>query len=88
MITKIINKEEVPKIEKIKKKFNIFRAIIIKSEQDIRSVEFMNKNGVFRGFGKSTKEAYKNAKKVIKITIKIKMIIKISNTSECKNSIK
>ena len=66
MITKIINKEEVPKIEKIKKKFNIFRAIIIKSEQEIRSVEFMNKNGVFRGFGKSTKEAYKNAKKVIK----------------------
>ena len=26
----------------------------------------MTKNGVFRGFGKSTKEAYKNAKKVIK----------------------
>lgn len=66
MITKILNKEQVPKIEKVKKKFKIFRAIIIKSEQDIRSVEFMNKNGVFRGFGKSTKEAYKNAKKVIK----------------------
>ena len=66
MITKIINKDKIANIDKFKKKFNIFRAIIIKSEQEIRSVEFMNKNGVFRGFGKSTKEAYKNAKKVIK----------------------
>jgi len=66
MITKIINEKRIPNIEKLKKEFNIFRAIVIKSEQELRSVEFMNKNGVFRGFGKSTKEAYKNAKKVIK----------------------
>jgi len=66
MITKVLNKDKISNIDKVKKKFNIFRAILIKSEQDIRSVEFMTKNGVFRGFGKSTKEAYKNAKKVIK----------------------
>jgi len=72
MITKILNKEKIPKIDKLKKKFNIFRAIIIKSEQELRSVEFMNKNGVFRGFGKSTKEAYKNAEKVIKAYYKNK----------------
>jgi len=66
MITKILNKDKIANIDKLKKKFNIFRAIIVKSEQEIRSVEFMNKNGVFRGFGKNTKEAYKNAKKVIK----------------------
>ena len=66
MIRKILNKDKISNIDKVKKKFNIFRAILIKSEQEIRSVEFMTKNGVFRGFGKSTKEAYKNAKKVIK----------------------
>jgi len=65
MTTKILNEEKIPKINKLKKKFNIFRAIVIKSERDIRSVEFMNNKGVFRGFGKSTKEAYQNAKKIL-----------------------
>ncbi len=66
MITKILNEEKIPNVAKLKKKFHIFRAIVIKSERDLRSVEFMNKNGVFRGFGKSTKEAYQNAKKILK----------------------
>ncbi|MGB5866315.1 MAG: hypothetical protein WBG69_00420 [Arcobacteraceae bacterium] len=66
MITKILNEEKIPNVAKLKKKFNIFRAIVIKSERDLRSVEFMNKNGVFRGFGKSTKEAYQHAKKILK----------------------
>jgi len=66
MTTKILNEKKIPKINKLKKKFNIFRAIVIKSERDIRSVEFMNKNGVFRGFGKSTNEAYQHAKKILK----------------------
>ena len=65
MITKILNEDKIPKINKLKKKFNIFRAIVIKSERDIQSVEFMNNKGVFRGFGKSTKEAYKNAKNIL-----------------------
>jgi len=66
MTTKILNEKKIPKINKLKKKFNIFRAIVIKSERDIRSVEFMNKNGVFRGFGKSTNEAYQHAKRILK----------------------
>ena len=66
MTTKILNEEKIPKINKLKKKFNIFRAIVIKSERDLKSVEFMNNKGVFRGFGKSTKEAYQNAKKTLK----------------------
>jgi predicted RNase H-like HicB family nuclease len=66
MTTKILSDKKIPKINKLKKKFNIFRAIVIKSERDIQSVEFMNSKGVFRGFGKSTKEAYQNAKKILK----------------------
>ena len=66
MITKILNEEKIPKLNKLKKEFNIFRAIVIKSERDIRSVEFMNEKGVFRGFGKSTKEAYQHAKRILK----------------------
>lgn len=66
MTTKILSEKKVPKIKKLKRKFNIFRAIVVKSERDLRSVEFMNRNGVFRGFGKSTKEAYQNAKNTLK----------------------
>ena len=66
MITTILRKDNFPKVEKVKKKFNIFRAVDIKSESNLESVEFMNKDGVFRGFGKNTKQAFKNAKQVLK----------------------
>ena len=64
--TTILREDNFPKVEKIKKRFNIFRAVDIKSESNLESVEFMNKDGVFRGFGKNTKEAFKNAKQVLK----------------------
>jgi hypothetical protein len=66
MITTILREDNFPKVKKLKKKFNIFRAVDIRSESDLESVEFMNKDGVFRGFGKNTKEAFKNAKQVLK----------------------
>jgi hypothetical protein len=40
--------------------------IDIKAKKDLEMVEFMNSDGVFRGFGKNTKKAFKNASKVLK----------------------
>jgi len=66
MITTILREDTFPKVKKVKERFNIFRAVDIKSESKLESVEFMNKDGVFRGFGKNTKQAFKNAKQVLK----------------------
>jgi hypothetical protein len=33
---------------------------------NLNTIEFFNKDGAFRGFGKSSKEAYKKAKKTLK----------------------
>jgi hypothetical protein len=66
MVTTILSKQEFPKIKKLQKKFHIFRAVDIKAKKDLEMVEFMNSDGVFRGFGKNTKKAFKNASKVLK----------------------
>ncbi|MEA1914716.1 MAG: hypothetical protein U9N30_05295 [Campylobacterota bacterium] len=66
MITTILREDSFPGVKKVQKKFNIFRAIDIKSDSILESVEFMNKDGVFRGFGRNTNEAFKNAKQVLK----------------------
>lgn len=61
----LLTEDSSPKISNIKKKYNVFRVIKMK-KGNLKIIEFFNKDGAFRGFGKSTKEAYKKAKKVIK----------------------
>lgn len=66
MVTKILSKDEFPKIKKLKKKFDIFIAVDVKTKKDLEIVELVNSEGVFRGFGKNTKKALKNATRVVK----------------------
>ena len=61
----ILTSDEFPKIEKIKKKFDVFRVLYI-TKGNLKIVEFFNKDGAFRGFGRDTKAAYKKAKKTLK----------------------
>ena len=65
MSIKILTENEFPKISKLKKEFNIHRVVDTKKGK-LEMIEFFNKDGVFRGFGKSTKAAYKRAKKATK----------------------
>ncbi len=61
----ILTTNEFPKIKKIKKEFNVFRVLHI-SKGNLKIVEFFNKDGAFRGFGRDTKAAYKKAKRTLK----------------------
>ena len=69
MTVRLISKKEFPEIKELKKKFKVFRAIDIKNSDKMEAVEFFNKDGVFRGFGKDTKKAFKKLKKLSKTTI-------------------
>ena len=62
----ILSKNDLPNIEKIQKEFEVFRVIKIKTKEKLDMIEFFNKDGVFRGFGRDTKKAYKKAKKALK----------------------
>lgn len=62
----ILSKEDLPNIEKIQNEFDIFRVVKVKTREKLDMIEFFNKDGVFRGFGKDTKAAYKKAKKALK----------------------
>jgi len=66
MFVKILNKNDFVKIDKLKKKFKIFRVLLIQNNSKIQAVEFFNKDGVFRGFGTNVNEAFKKAKKSLK----------------------
>lgn len=65
MSISIVTEKDFPKIAKIKKEFDVFRVITMR-KGDLDIIEFFNKDGAFRGFGRDTKAAYKKAKKVIK----------------------
>lgn len=65
MSIRILTAKDFPKIDKIKKEYDVFRAIDIK-KGNLEIVEFFNKDGAFRGFGKTPKAAYKKARKVLK----------------------
>ncbi|MFA9373100.1 hypothetical protein [Poseidonibacter sp.] len=62
----ILTKNDFPSIEKIKTEFDVFRVIYIKTKGKLEIIEFFNKDGVFRGFGRDSKAAYKKAKKALK----------------------
>ncbi|AXH13697.1 hypothetical protein CRU99_04050 [Malaciobacter mytili] len=62
---RILTKNDIPKIDKMKQDFNIFRVVDTKKGK-LEMVEFFNKDGVFRGFGRDTKAAYKKAKRAVK----------------------
>jgi len=66
MIVKILSKKDFSKIEKLKKKFKIFRVLLVQNSSNIQAIEFFNEDGVFRGFGRDSKEAFRKAKKSIK----------------------
>ncbi|PLY10817.1 MAG: hypothetical protein C0626_04070 [Arcobacter sp.] len=65
MSIKILTENEFPEVSKVKNRFDIFRVIDMKTGK-LEIVEFFGKDGVFRGFGKNTREAFKKAKKVAK----------------------
>lgn len=65
MEVKILSENEIPQLQKLKEKFDIFRVLDVKNSSELEAVEFFNKDGVFRGFGKDTQSAFKKAKKVI-----------------------
>ncbi|MFV0563326.1 hypothetical protein [Malaciobacter mytili] len=62
---RILTKNDIPKIDKMKQDFNIFRVVDTKKGK-LEMVELFNKDGVFRGFGRDTKAAYKKAKRAVK----------------------
>lgn len=61
----LITEKNSPKISTLKEKYDVFRVVKIK-KGNLKIIEFFNKDGAFRGFGTSTKKAYKKAKSVIK----------------------
>ena len=65
MSISILTEQDFPKIAKIKKEFNVFRVITMK-KGNLDIIEFFNKDGAFRGFGRDSKAAYKKAKKALK----------------------
>lgn len=65
MSIRILTENEFPKVSKIKNDYDIFRVIDIKRGR-LEIVEFFGKDGVFRGFGKDTKQAFKKARRVLK----------------------
>lgn len=65
MSVRILTENELPEVSKVKNKFDIFRVIDMNTGK-LEIVEFFGKDGVFRGIGKNTKEAFKKAKKVAK----------------------
>ncbi len=65
MSIKILTENEFPEVSKVKNKFDIFRVIDMKKGK-LEIVEFFGKDGVFRGFGRNTQQAFKKAKKVAK----------------------
>jgi hypothetical protein len=65
MSIRILTENEFPEVSKVKNKFDIFRVIDMKKGK-LEIVEFFGKDGVFRGFGRNTKEAFKKANKVAK----------------------
>ena len=66
MSVTILTKNDLPNFEKTQKKSNIFRVVNITTKDKLEIVEFFNKDGVFRGFGRDVKAAYKKAKKAAK----------------------
>lgn len=66
MSVKILTENEIPNVNETKKRFNIFRVVNIKSKGKLEIVEFFNKDGVFRGFGRNATLAFKKAKKAAK----------------------
>lgn len=66
MNIKILSSNDLPNIRKLKKEFDIFRVIKTETGEKLNMIEFFNKDGVFRGFGRDTKVAYKKAKKALK----------------------
>ena len=65
MSISILTESNYPEVSKLKKDFNIHRVVDTKKGK-LEMIEFFNKDGVFRGFGKSTKGAFKRAKKAAK----------------------
>lgn len=66
MQVRILTNNDFPNIQNTKEKFDIFRVINIKSNSKLEIVEFFNKDGVFRGFGRNSKVAYKKALRAVK----------------------
>lgn len=65
MYITILTEKNFPKVSKVQKKFDVPRAVNTHTG-NLEMVEFFGKEGVFRGFGKNTKVAFKKAKKALK----------------------
>jgi len=65
MYGRILNNSQFSYIDKLKEDYNVYRVFAMKAKEKLNSVEIINTDGIFRGFGKNTKEAFKNASKVL-----------------------
>lgn len=66
MTIRLLTKENYPEIKEIKKVFEETRVVSVSNTLKLDMVEIFNKSGKFRGFGKSTEKAFKNAFKAFK----------------------
>ncbi len=66
MNAKVLTIEEYEEVRKIKKKYNVNRVLNIKAKENLKILEIISSNGIFRAYGKSKKEAFKNSKKILK----------------------
>jgi hypothetical protein len=61
----VLRTNEYPILEKIKKRYNINRVLDIKAKKHLEVLELITNHGIFRAYGKNTKDALKNCKKVL-----------------------
>ncbi|MEA2018726.1 MAG: hypothetical protein U9N59_09775 [Campylobacterota bacterium] len=71
MYGKILVNDQFNCIDELKKSCDVYRVFAMKAKKNLESVEIINSDGTFRGFGKNTKKALKNASKVIKSYYKL-----------------
>lgn len=64
--TRVLTSKEFPKIEKLKKKFKIYKVTDTKGKNNLEMVELVNAQRAFRGCATSTKKAFKLANKELK----------------------
>lgn len=63
MVIKLLTQKDFPVIQKFKKIYSELRVVSESGSSKLEQVEIFNKEGKYRGFGRSTKEAFMNALK-------------------------
>jgi hypothetical protein len=61
MTVRLLTSEQYPEINEIKSSFEDSRVVSVSNTLKLNMVEIFTKKGKFRGFGKTTENAFKNA---------------------------